>query len=359
MGFRKKLPLAVGVTAVFMLGMLAVASTENPLEGLAVKPDGTPMFLGFIANEIRSGWMASATGYMGSLWERAGGTFRLFVSEYDVAKELSQVDDLLILHPDAILFHPSDSYAIAPGVAKANAQGVPTFAVDVGVIGAPVISFVHINQEDLGATNASYLASIFSPNNPAKVLEIMGGLEQDIAVKRRNGFDTTIAEYDYIQLLQEIDCKWSSEKAMNAVMDALERFPDLNCIYVHSDMMLPGVIQALKLRNRLVPRGQPGHVVICSIDGDAVGLQAVRDGYVDAIAEHNPVLHIAVITNIMLAYLHGYSVPEEVVLTPALITIDNVDAPERWGNLPPGEYDKWPVLEQDFFPLPEELAGGK
>ena len=260
----------IGKVGMLLICILLILSTsafaqgaKTGLAGLAVKKDGSPYQLGMIANEMRSGWMTACIGYSRSLWERMGGRFTFFVSEYDMTVELSQMTDLMQLKPDAIFVHPSDSHAIAPAIGDARKAGYPIIAIDVGVIGAPVDGFVHINQEDLGKVDAQYVEKAFSASNPAVVLELTGGLEQDIAVQRRDGFDNYVKNLPYVKIVQEIDTKWSSDNAMKSVMDALERDPSINAIYCHSDFFVQGILQGLKLKNKLVPAGQKGHIVIC------------------------------------------------------------------------------------------------
>jgi ABC-type sugar transport system substrate-binding protein len=116
--------------------------------------------------------------------------------------------------------------------------------------------------------------------------------------------------------------------------------------------MMQGVLEGLRVKNKLFPAGEENHIVICSIDGDRTGLKGVRDGYIDAIAEHSPVLHAAITVNVILAELYGQDYDAEYVLPVPLITKDNVESSERWANLPDGEFDTWPVLAQDVFPIP-------
>ena len=355
---RKVAMLVICIMLIMTTSIFAqnAAKGQAGLAGLAVKADGTPYLLGMISNEMRSGWVSSFIGYTESLWEHAGGKFKFFVSEYDMNVELSQMNDLQELNPAAILLHASDSHAIAPGVAKAREAGFPVFALDVGVIGTAVDGFVHINQLDLGKKDAAYVAKTFSASNPAVILELTGGLEQDIAIQRRDGFDNNLKNVPYAKIVQTIDTKWSSDNALKAVMDALERNPNINCIYGHSDFFVQGILQGLKLKNKLIPAGQKGHIVLCSIDGDPTGLKGVRDGYIDCIAEHSPILHAAILFNMIVAKLHGYPFPAEVVIDPPLVTKDNVGSQERWGNLPIGKFDQWPVLNQTGFKLPAELV---
>ena len=347
----------VGMALVCVLLILStnVFAQTAKIAGLAVKKDGTPYMLGVVANEMRSGWMTAWIGYSKSLWERMGGKFNFFVSEYNMDVELAQMTDLMQLKPDCIFVHPSDSHAIAPAVDKARKAGYPIIAVDVGVTGAEVDGFVHINQQDMGKGEGQYVEKAFSASNPAVVLELTGGLEQDIAIERRDGFDNEVKNVPYIKIVQEIDTKWSADTAMQSVMDALERDPTINCIYGHSDFFVQGILQGLKLKNKLIPAGQQGHIVVCSIDGDPTGLKGIRDGFIDADAENNPVLFAAVAVNMAVAKVHGLDIPAEVVLSPAVITKATVSAPERWGLLPSGQFDKWPVLNQSFFKIPASL----
>lgn len=108
------------------------ADADNPLAGLAVDKDGKPLLLGYVGNENSSGWMSNANAYLKSLWERAGGEVVEYISDYDLTKEVSMMDDLMEKKPAAILVHPSDSAAIAPSVKKSNGYGYPCFCSGYG-----------------------------------------------------------------------------------------------------------------------------------------------------------------------------------------------------------------------------------
>jgi ABC-type sugar transport system substrate-binding protein len=155
---------------------------------------------------------------------------------------------------------------------------------------------------------------------------------------------------DYVEVVQVIDTGWSSDVALNGIQDALERNADINAIYSHSDFMMQGVIEGLRLKNRLVPAGEEGHIVTASIDGDPVGLQGIRDGYIDMIGENSPMVTVGVALNVVLAELYGQKDYEDVYVLPvAAITAENVDDPALWGNVEKGQA---PYIEQDVFPLP-------
>ena len=149
----------------------STALGESPLAGLAVKEDGTPMKLGYILNETSSGWMSTSYGYTKAVWEGAGGEFIGYVSNYDSEFESDSIDQLMELGVDAILVHPGDSYAIAPKVQQAMDAGYPLFAMDMGVEGAEVYSYIHQDQVLAGAACAQAVMDSFSEENPANAAD--------------------------------------------------------------------------------------------------------------------------------------------------------------------------------------------
>jgi ribose transport system substrate-binding protein len=201
----------------------------------------------------------------------------------------------------------------------------------------------------MGRQCGEYVKSQFSPENPGVILEIAGGLEQDGAQKRQKGFHEVVEACDYLSIIQVIDTGWSSDVAFSGIQDAFERSDTINCIYSHSDFMMQGVIEGLRVKNKLVPAGQDGHIIIASIDGDSTGLQAIRDGSVDMIAENSPLMHMAVTMNVILAELYGQPYEKEYSLPVNVITAEDASDPNLWGNL---EVGAAPYVEQDVFPLP-------
>jgi ribose transport system substrate-binding protein len=329
------------------------ADASNPLAGKAVDLNGKPILLGYVGNENSSGWMSNANGYLKSLWERAGGKIVTYISDYDLNKEVSMMADLMQMKPAAILVHPSDSAAMAPSAQKALDMGIPVFAVDMGVTGAKVISYAHVDQAAMGALDADYIRDHFSADKPALVLELTGALNQNGAQLRQKGFDEELAKVaPYAKIVQTIDTKWMSDNAFTAVQDAFQRNPDINVIYSHSDFFMQGILQGLQSINKLIPAGQKGHIMVLSIDADQVGLKGIRDGYIDADAENNPVKSMAISVNAVLATLYGKPVEKEYLVPIVLATKDNVDSPTLWANLPAGQWDKWPVSDQTVLPIP-------
>ena len=349
---------ALVILLVLVMALAQVAIAESPLAGLAVKEDGTPMKLGYILNETGSGWMSTSYGYTKALWEGAGGEFIAYVSDYDSEYEADSIDQLMELGADAILVHPGDSFAIAPKVKQAMDAGFPVFALDMGVEGVDVINYVHQDQYSAGAACAKGVMEAFSAENPANVLIIAGGLEQNGAQQRQAGFVDTVADCDYINIVHTVEASWSSDKAFDGIMTMFESNPEINCIYTHSDIMMQGIIEGLRTKGRLFKRGEEGHVFLASIDADELGLSTMADGYMDIDGELNSSMHAVVSINAILAYLHGFEVPNDIVLETVLVDESNMNDAARWGSMGKvfGDFANWPVLEQDYLDVVKLLA---
>ena len=331
----------------------ADADPDDPIAGLAVDENGDPYVIGYVGNEARSNWMASSIGFLGELWERAGGEFYSFVSESDMQLELSQMDDLMELDPDIIFVHPSDPHAIVPAVEKAREMGIPVVAIDMGVNGTDVDCYIHLSQSDLGVAQGNYMSEHFSEDNPGVVLELTGDLTSDTAKDRSDGFHSVVDGIDYIEVVQQIDTKWTSENAMDGVFDAFERRDDINAICVAADCLTQGVIEGLRQKDKLFPVGEDGHIFVTTIDGDPVGIAGIRDGYIDATPVNDPYLHVLIAFNVAVHILNDLPYESDYLIDPAIITADNVDDGGLWGDLPMGEYAEWPYVDQEYCPLPE------
>ena len=325
---------------------------DFPLAGMAVDENGDPYLLGFVGSEIASGFMTAMIGYSDSVWTRAGGEFISMVSENNAELELTLMNDMIEMDPDMIWVHPTDIFAISPGVEAAREAGIPVFAINMEVIGADVDCWIHSSQTDMGAKIGEAMRDYFSEDNPAVILEIGGSLKQDAAVKRKEGFDSVADECDYLTTDQTIFCEWSNDLSMSAVLDAFERNPDINAIFTHSDCMLNGIVEGLRQKGLLKLVGEEGHIWTGSVDLDSTGANALREGYIDVDIEFSPPIHVAIGANLALAFLYGQEIPDEVSFDTIATTSETVE--QSWGALDPDEIATWPyqTIASDYFPIP-------
>lgn len=330
----------------------AAEATGHPLAGKAVDENGEPLVLGYLSCDVMNDWTSTCQGISKTLWEAAGGEVICYVSNYDLALEVSYMNDLIELGVDAIIYQCSDSYAGAPAVEAAKQAGIPIITVDMDVEGADSDCYVHIDQPGMGMTCGQWIIDNYSAENPAKVLEIAGLVNHSAAVQRGGGFHEAVDSIDYIDVVNTVDTGWDPDVALNGILDAFQANPEINVIYSHSDSMMPGIIEGLRQIGKLVPVGEEGHIPVLSIDCNFTGIQAVRDGYVDMICEHSPQLHATICVNVALAAIYGQEIPADITITSPVVDATTVESPDRWANNVAGEFASWPYVQQDYFPIP-------
>ena len=92
------------------------------------------------------------------------------------------------------------------------------------------------------------------------------------------------------------------------------------------------VVSALRQIGRLKKAGEDGHVPIVGFDGTPLGLQRIRDGFQDGDVGQNPFSMGSSILDSMEAYLTKKPFEKKTLIQPVMITKENVDDPNNWGN---------------------------
>jgi simple sugar transport system substrate-binding protein/ribose transport system substrate-binding protein len=326
-------------------------AADDPAAPLVI--NGKQITVVYLANEASSAWQVASTGFLKTLIERAGGKCTVLTADLKPETQAQQAQDLLVSAPDFVVVKPTDSAAIVPAIRQLNEAGIPVLSIDVRPdSGCSVITHIQSDQLQLGGLGAQYLADMFrKEGKTGKVISIMGQLEIVLGRERQQGFEEAAAKNsDVLQMLDyKVEAKWANELAYTATKDGFTRYPDANAIFVMSDCMLVGVLQALRELDKLYPIGDPRHIAIASIDADENGIKAIRDGTLDVAVEHNAALHSDIATRVIVDYLHGKTIPVEIVFEPFVVTKANVDDPARWGAADLKTIGNWPPMKHDRY----------
>ncbi|MEP0324701.1 sugar ABC transporter substrate-binding protein [Bauldia litoralis] len=259
--------------------------------------------------------------------EKLGVDITVLDGQSNTEVQTRQIEDLLVSGVDAIVISPNNSEEIVPAVRKANEANVPVVAVD-GVVGegADVVSYVGFDNAAGGATAADYLAGL---GDISEVLELQGALGAYHAQKRGGGFnDAAKGKFEVLSRPAE----WTAENAQAITADVLTANPDVDGIFTHNDEMIRGVLAGLRQIDKAAKVGEEGHVVIVGIDGTPLALQRIRDGEQDGTVNQDPFEMGALAVRSAVAALNGETVPPQQLLPATMVTKENVDDPDLWGN---------------------------
>ena len=182
-------------------------------------------------------------------------------ADMDVAKQASDVKDLISRNVNIVLVFPIDSKAIASSVKDAHDAGIP------------VMSFLRQVHQD-----AKYQADVFvgidakwqqysssktvfekmkKDNVPVKgVLWVSGDLRDENSRLRGVGLQEAAAEFG-ATILQDLPANWDPQQAAAVLAPALKAYPDANMLAIASDVMMSGVQQVLQDAGKWKPYGDP------------------------------------------------------------------------------------------------------
>jgi ABC-type sugar transport system substrate-binding protein len=215
--------------------------------------------------------------------DAAGYSVVFDVADQDAQKQASQIQDLIQTKKvDAVIVIAQDGQQIASSASLAKAHNVAFLAIDRSVADQQNITFQITGDPvaDGKLVADEFLAA--AKTTPLKVLELIGGLTDQNAIGRRDGFNAALAGQSNITIVSQVPTDWKPEQALDGTSNALQKDPSINAIYSPSDFLLPSVQSALTAANRLAPIGDPKHVFLVTIDGDQNGCKAMQAKTLDA-----------------------------------------------------------------------------
>jgi len=328
----------------------------NPYEDLAIKPDGTPYLFANAPFFLGVDFMVNAEGIIESLIRRAGADYISYDANLNVEQQIAYVEDLIaVKHPDAIIMMPVDEHMLGPVCEKAMDAGIPVFVWGFDLYGDNAKHTVVCRDWEVGGSDIvgeHFVKVAEDAGEHLYIYELWGMRSQELEQERHRGFRKPVDQCDLITVTESPDCQWSDEIAAGLVMDAFTAHPELNALYCHGGGGT-GAIEGLKAIGRLVPPGEPGHVITAFNDCDTATVEVLDAGTLDGFGTHqswdlcDTVVKLA-LTHVVL----GKPIPETVDIPMKFITRENIDTVEGrvlgapvYPRMPAGEWDKWPVLD--------------
>ncbi|MCB8883565.1 sugar ABC transporter substrate-binding protein [Acidisoma cellulosilytica] len=265
----------------------------------------------------------------------------------DAGKQISDIHNLIATGAKVLIINPTDSEAIIPALAFAAKKKVPVVAIDTAPAGGSLAMVVRADNAAMGAQACQQIGKALG--GQGIVLSLMGDQATTNGRDRTTGFNTCLkASYRNIKLIQE-PTNWKADQATAIAQTIVTSTPKLSAIYMQSDsVMLAGVVNVLKTAHKLKPVGQPGHIVLVSIDGTPLALQDIRKDLLDSVVSQPLNLYIKYGVYYAKAALAGKTFApgptdhdstiiakgkiEMDLLTAPIVTKANVDDPSLWGN---------------------------
>jgi ribose transport system substrate-binding protein len=246
------------------------------------------LVVGFSQMENNGPWRIAETASMKDEAQKRADRFELIVTDAqgNVAKQVSDVEDLVSQCVDAIFLAPREATGFEPALQAAKEAGIPVFLIDREVKGRAGEDFVAFIGSDFvaeGKRAGEWLVK--QTNGKAGIIELLGTAGSSVADDRHNGFMEAIKGHPDLKVLASQTGNFTRAEGQRVMENLLQAHQkNITAVYAHNDEMALGAIQALKDAGR-----QPGkEVIVVSVDGQRTALEAIARGEMNATVECNP-----------------------------------------------------------------------
>ncbi|MFJ2261459.1 sugar ABC transporter substrate-binding protein [Streptomyces sp. NPDC087844] len=329
------------------LALTACGSTKDTVDSGGGKGDGSGK-VGVILPLLTSPFWQSYNDYVPKMAKSEDvDALKTVNSNSDPSQQITDINNQLNQGVKGLVVAPLDSAAISAGLDQAERKGVPVVAVDVAPEKGKVAMVVRADNVAYGEKACEYLGEQIPSG---KVVQIMGDLASVNGRDRSEAFRACVKEkFPKLRVL-EIPAKWESDTAASKLDTLLNANPDIKGIYMQAGgVYLAPTLQTLKSKGLLKKAGEKGHITIVSNDGITQEFDAIRKGQIDATVSQPADLYAKYGMYYIKAAMEGKTFKpgptdhdSEIVklssgiledqLPAPLVTKENVDDPELWGN---------------------------
>lgn len=218
-----------------------------------------------------SDFMANVTDGVNGYAAESNGKVSVTVqdAEYDVAKQLQQVENFIAGGYDAVVIKPVDAEGCAPMASACRTAGIPFIIVNTQA-NCDYDTYIGSDHVLSGKLQAEYIGEALG--GKGKVAILTGELMVQAAIDRLQGNKSVFEEkYPDIEVVSELDAGWMRDEAMTKTENWLNSGLDINAIIASNDEMALGAAKVLK-ENGITD------ILVCGIDATAEALNALKSG---------------------------------------------------------------------------------
>jgi ribose transport system substrate-binding protein len=243
--------------------------------------------------------------------------------EYDLGKQVTQIDNFIAAGVDLILLNPGDPKAIGPAIKKAQEAGIVVVAVDTAAEGADAT--VTTNNVQAGEISCQYLVDKLGGKGD---VIIENGPQVSAVIDRVVGCKSVLSKNPGIKILSnDQDGKGSREGGLTVAQGYLTRFPKIDAIFAINDPQAIGTDLAARQQSR-------SSIIITSVDGAPdieVALKDPATPQIQASASQDPFFMARRAVQLGVGILNGQKPASTVELLPSkLVTRDNIAQYKGW-----------------------------
>jgi len=288
----------------------AAANAATPAVKEAVARDGSlrGLRIGFSQVNLNVAWRMAQTESMRNEADRLGAELVCRDAQYDIAKQVADIEIMIAQGLDYIVVVPCDAMALEPVLGKAGYAGIPVLLLEIPVDGVDYAVLIESDYEKQGELAGNCMVDALGGSGNVAVLE--GSVGSKAAVERQAGFEKAIEGTD-IRIIYRQSGEFFTHGGVVAMETALMAFGgEIDAVFAHNDLMALGAISAVKAFGL-----QPGKdISVFSVDGTRDALEAIVAGDLVCSVQHSP--HCGPVTLGAIARLEaGEEVPRRLTIS--------------------------------------------
>jgi ribose transport system substrate-binding protein len=248
-----------------------------------------------------------------------------------IPEQMSQVEDVIVKKPDAIVFVPVDYKAMVPAVAKINAANIPAVNLVDRSESGNFIAFVGSSDYELARATTRYLIQAMGGKGNLVALEgVKGSLT---SIDRMRGFaDVAKSAGPNVKVLASQPGNYQRLQALQVMENLIQTHSQIDGVFAANDGMAAGALEALD--------GAGRKAFVVGVNGSKEAIDLIKSGKMLASGDYNGFLQGCVSTMTAIRAIRKMSVEKEMVFPPVVINKDNVQqfqAPLEQRACPPWE----------------------
>ena len=173
--------------------------------------------------------------------DKAGYELIVASADFDLGKQISQIEDFVARKVDAIVLCPVDSRGVGPGVGTAVQANIPVFTADIAAENAPVLCHIASDNVAGGRLAGEFLAKQLGGKG---AIAIINQPAVTSVLDRVQGFKEALANYPGITIVADVNGQGVRDRALQAAADVLQAHQDLKGIFGINDDSALGALDA-------------------------------------------------------------------------------------------------------------------
>ena len=276
---------------------------------IALPVSAAPLKIGMSFQELNNPYFVTMKQALEEAAASVGATVVITDARHDVAKQISDVEDMIQKKIDILLLNPTDSTGVEGAVKSAKAAGLVVAAVDANAKG-PVDTFVGSKNYDAGVMACEYRGKALDGKGDVAILD---GIPVVPILERVRGCKDALAKFPGMKIVTTQNGKQERDQALAVTENMIQANPNLKGIFSVNDGGAMGSLAAIEASGK--------DIKLTSVDGAPEAIKAMQkpgSKFIATSAQY-PRDQIRIAIGMALAKKWGANVPAHVPVEVKLI----------------------------------------